>query len=259
MNPRALIVDDEPLAQQRVEDLLNEAGRIEVIGRCGDGLKAVDQILALRPDLVLLDIQMPGLDGFGVLEAVAPEFLPMVLFVTAYDRYAIRAFEAQALDYLLKPFDAIRLRKALNRVLDWHERAGARELQEQIKSLLKDVASRTSCPDRFLARSGERRVLVRANEIQWIEAEDNYIRLHTSEGSPLMRQTLEGILGRLDPLRFRRIHRSHIVNLDFVKELQPWFSGDTLVFMRDGTRLTVSRTFRSNVSELGSDFKPGAR
>ncbi len=250
MKPRALIVDDEPLARQRVEDLLVEDGRFIIAGRSGDGLQAATDILALRPDLVLLDVQMPGMDGFEVLEAVAPESLPAVLFITSYDQYALRAFEAQALDYLLKPFDGERFRRALDRALEWLTPPGPGLDEGRLRSLLTEVAQHRPYPQRILGKAGDRMILVPSASIQWVEAENNYVRLHTAEGSSLVRQTMEGMLSRLDPDRFRRIHRSHIVNLDFIQELQPWFSGDVLVLLRDGTRLTLSRTYRHQVEGL---------
>lgn len=250
MKPRALVVDDEFPARRRVEDLLADDGRFEHAGSCGDGPQAATDILALRPDLVLLDIQMPGLDGFEVLEAVAHEYLPAVLFITAYDQYAIRAFEARALDYLLKPFNAARFGMALDRVLAWLGRPAPAPEAERIQELLAEVTRRKPRPERFLGKVGDRIVVVRANDIQWLEAEGNYVRLHTAEGSSLVRQTMEGMLARLDPNRFRRIHRSHGVNLDFIKELQPWFSGDLVMILRDGTKLTLSRTYRNRLEDL---------
>lgn len=249
MNMRSLVVDDEPLARQRVLDLLEGDRRFEVVGQCGNGPEAVEAIERLAPDLVFLDVQMPGLDGFGVIEALDPEALPLILFVTAYDRYAVRAFEARAVDFLLKPFDDARFQKALSRVLEWRERDRLRELRGQIQELMAWVARERPHPDRFLARLQDRQILVRARDIQWVEAEDNYVRLHTAAGSSLLRQTLDHFLSRLDPRNFRRIHRSAIVNLDCVKEIQPWFSGDALVFLKDGTRLTLSRTYRGQLAD----------
>jgi two-component system LytT family response regulator len=244
---RALIVDDEPLARQRIRQLLADEPDLEVSGEAGNGLEAVRLIEELHPDLVFLDVQMPELDGFGVVDAIGVERMPSTLFVTAYDQHAVRAFEVHALDYLLKPFDRDRFQKALARVREWRGRPGGNALP--LESLLADLRKEQPLPDRFLVRNGERYVLVKAAAIQWIEAEDNYVRLHVEGESHLMRQTMAGILERLDPKQFRRIHRSAIVNLDFVRELQSWAGGDMLVLMRDGTRLTLSRTYREQFSD----------
>lgn len=242
---RALIVDDEPLARQRIRQLLKDEPDAEVAGEAGNGMEAVRLIEELQPDLVFLDVQMPELDGFGVVDAIGVDRMPATLFITAYDQHAVRAFEVHALDYLLKPFDRERFRQAIARVREWR---GRRDSQP-FESLLAEIRKDQPTPDRFLVRTGERYVLVKAASIQWVEAEDNYVRLHVEGESHLMRQTMSGILERLDPKQFRRIHRSAIVNLDFVRELQSWTGGDMLVLMRDGTKLTLSRTYREQFAE----------
>ena len=242
---RALIVDDEPLARQRIRQLLKDEPDAEVAGEAGNGMEAVRLIEELQPDLVFLDVQMPELDGFGVVDAIGVDRMPATLFITAYDQHAGRAFEVHALDYLLKPFDRERFRQAIARVREWR---GRRDSQP-FESLLAEIRKDQPTPDRFLVRTGERYVLVKAASIQWVEAEDNYVRLHVEGESHLMRQTMSGILERLDPKQFRRIHRSAIVNLDFVRELQSWTGGDMLVLMRDGTKLTLSRTYREQFAE----------
>ena len=244
---RALLVDDEPLARQRIRQLLKNEADVEIAGEAGNGMEAVRLIEELQPDLVFLDVQMPELDGFGVVDAIGVDRMPATLFVTAYDQHAVKAFEVHALDYLLKPFDRERFQKALARVREWRGRP-VRDPQP-FESLLAEIRKDHPTPDRFLVRTGERYVLVKAASIQWIEAEDNYVRLHVEGESHLMRQTMAGILERLDPKQFRRIHRSAIVNLDFVRELQSWTGGDMLVLMRDGTRLTLSRTYRDQFAE----------
>lgn len=244
---RALLVDDEPLARQRIRQLLKNETDVEIAGEAGNGMEAVRLIEELQPDLVFLDVQMPELDGFGVVDAIGVDRMPATLFVTAYDQHAVKAFEVHALDYLLKPFDRERFQKALARVREWRGRP-VRDPQP-FESLLAEIRKDHPTPDRFLVRTGERYVLVKATAIQWIEAEDNYVRLHVEGESHLMRQTMAGILERLDPKQFRRIHRSAIVNLDYVRELQSWTGGDMLVLMRDGTRLTLSRTYRDQFAE----------
>jgi len=249
MTLRALIVDDEHLARQRVRQLLARESDVEVVGECCDGVEAVEAIERQKPDLVFLDIQMPELDGFGVIDAVGPLNMPATIFVTAFDRHALRAFEAHALDYLLKPFDAERFQIALERVRRWCKGDKGDPSLAPLEALLQTLRQDQPHTDRFLVKSGDRHVLVRAANIQWVEAEDNYVRLHVDGTSHLLRQTMTGMLGRLDPHQFRRIHRSAIVNLDAIRELQPWSGGDHLVIMKDGTKLTLSRTFRDQFGE----------
>jgi two-component system LytT family response regulator len=242
---RALIVDDELLARERLRRLLLEQPDLEVAGECANGLEAVAAIEELAPDLVFLDIQMPELDGFGVIEAVGPERMPAILFVTSYDKFALKAFELHALDYLLKPYDAERFKAALTRVRVWI-RGQARPALEP---MLAEVRVARGPEDRLLVKDGSRYTFIKLESIQWLEAEDNYVRVHLESRSHLVRQTMAGMLGKLSPDRFRRIHRSAIVNLDFILHLEPWTGGDYLVTMRDGTQLTLSRTFRSQLGE----------
>jgi two-component system LytT family response regulator len=248
MNLRALVVDDEALARQRIRHLLRRAGDIDVAAECANGLEAVQAVENLSPDLVFLDIQMPELDGFGVVEAVGADRMPPTLFITAYDQHALHAFEVHALDYLLKPFSSERFQQALGRARRWCVQQSA-EKGPNLASLLASLRRERPFVDRLLVKQGDRHVLVRTAALQWVEAEDNYVRLHVDGTSHLLRQTMAGLLARLDPAQFRRIHRSAIVNLDCIKEFQPWTGGDHLVIMRDGTRLTLSRTFREQFGE----------
>lgn len=248
MNLRALVVDDETLARQRIRHLLRRTSDVEIIGECANGVEAVKAIEDHSPDLVFLDIQMPELDGFGVVEAVGADRMPPTLFITAYDQHALRAFEVHALDYLLKPFSPERFHQALTRARRWCVQRTA-EGGPDLDALLAGLRLERPWVDRLLVKQSDRHVLVRTAAIQWIEAEDNYVRLHVEGTSHLLRQTMTGLLARLDPAQFRRIHRSAIVNLDCIKEFQPWTGGDYLVIMRDGTRLTLSRTFRDQFGE----------
>ena len=245
---RALIVDDEPLAREMIVDMLVGDAEVEILGECGDGLAAVAAIEDHRPDLVFLDVQMPELDGFGVLEAI--EQTPVIVFVTAYDQYALRAFEVHALDYLLKPFDRERFDKALQRAKHQIERERAGTAPQELVALLADLKSRPKPLDRLVIKAGGRVFFLRADEIDWIESAANYVRLHAGREAHLLRETITGLAAKLDPDKFLRIHRSIIVNLDRVKELQPWFHGDYVVIMQDGAQLTSSRNYREQLRKL---------
>ncbi len=251
MSIRALIVDDEPLGRQRIRSLLKDESDLEIVGECGDGREAVAAIRDRQPDLVFLDVQMPGLDGFGVLEAVGPEYMPAVIFVTAYDSHALRAFEVNAVDYLLKPFDHRRLRQALQRArqqLDQREKAVG-----QYSALLKDVQSHRKFLDRLVIKSAGRVFFLKTGEIDWIEAAGNYLRLHVGGEVHLFRETMSNLESRLNSGKFLRIHRSTMVNLERIKELSPMFHGDYRVLLHDGTELTLSRSYRPKLQELLGD------
>ena len=245
MTIRSIIVDDEPLARQRLRELLEDEPGIQILAECGDGASAATAIEALSPDLVFLDIQMPELDGFEVIEAIGVDRMPATLFVTAHDQHALKAFEVHAIDYLLKPFDRRRFKEALERARAWVGRAPAR-----MAPMMEEIQGSRPPMDRILVRAGERHLLLKASDIQWIEAEDNYVRLHVEGTSHLVRLTMGRMLQRLDPDRFKRVHRSSIVNLDFVKELRPWFHGDFLVILSDGTKLTMPRSYRSQFPQV---------
>ncbi|HEU4952911.1 MAG TPA: LytTR family DNA-binding domain-containing protein [Holophagaceae bacterium] len=247
MSLRALLVDDEILARERLKAFAALEPDLELVGECADGASAAASIEALAPDLVFLDIQLPELDGFQVIEAVGLDRMPPVLFVTAYDRHALKAFEVHAVDYLLKPFDRPRFQASLARARTWIQ--GAADAG-RLAGLMESVQASRPPQDRILVRAGDRHLLLKVEEIQWIEAEDNYVRLHVEGTSHLVRGTMGGILQKLDPERFKRVHRSSIVNLDFVKELRPWFHGDYQVLLADGTRLTMPRAYRDQITRL---------
>lgn len=247
---RALIVDDEPLAREGIRLHLEHEPDFEIIGECGDGDDAVRIIRELNPDVVFLDIQMPGLDGFGVLDALGARRLPEIVFVTAYDQFALQAFEAHALDYLLKPFDEERFRKGLDRVRNQLRGQNRRDLDARIAELLEDVRARPKYFDRLVVRSGGRILIVRVDEIDWIEAAANYVKLHIGARVYLLRETMNRLEEKLDPASFIRIHRSTIARVDRIKELEPLFQGDYLVILHDGTRLTSSRSYRDRLQEL---------
>ena len=244
MNLRCLIVDDEELARQRLRELLGEEPDIEIAGEAPDGDAAVEAIRTLRPDLVWLDIQMPGCDGFEVLRRVGPD-APMIVFVTAYDQYAIRAFDAMALDYLLKPFDRERFRQTLDRARDVLAARDANPLPEQLAALLAE--RQHDYPRRMVLKEAGRIEFVRVDDIRWIEAQGNYVKLHAMSGAPLLRCTMKEMATRLDPQHFLRIHRSTIVRLGNVREMKPMGGGDYLVRLDDSTELVCTR---AHVAEL---------
>jgi two-component system LytT family response regulator len=247
---RVLIVDDEPLARERLRTLLQEEPGFEIVGEAGDGTTGAESILALQPDLVFLDVQMPGADGFDVIDAVGADKMPFVVFVTAYDRYALRAFDVHALDYLLKPFDRERFRQALTRAHQQLERsAGNGEIERRLAAIVNDLRPPKARTDRFVVKSGGRIFFVRTGEIDWIEAAGNYVKLHVGNDSHLIRETMNAVEGKLSPDLFVRIHRCHIVNIEQVRELQPWFNGEYVVFLKNGTRLTLSRGYRERLQE----------
>jgi two-component system, LytTR family, response regulator len=251
---RTLIVDDEPLGRERIRTLLADDPEIEVTGECPDGRHAIAAIERSRPDLVFLDVQMPEVDGFAVLDAIAGDRMPMIIFVTAYDRYAVQAFEVHALDYLLKSFDRERFQASLQRAK--HEIRHSKEgfLHERLAGLLEDVQARQKRLTRLVVKSTGRIVFLRVEEIDWVEAADNYVRIHAGRESHLIRETLQSLESRLNPEKFLRIHRSTLVNLDRIRELQPIFHGDYLVKLSDGTELTLSRSYREKLLEPLGQF-----
>ncbi len=252
---RTIVVDDEPIARERILSLLQQEDDVEVIGECSDGAQAVSSIQHHAPDLVFLDVQMPGVDGFGVIDAVGAERMPTVIFVTAYDEYALRAFEVHALDYLLKPFGRDRFQEALKHVRESLERRRAGDLGRRLLALVNDIKPERPKLERLVVKSGGRVFFLRTDEIDWIEAAGNYVRLHLGDESHLFRETMNRMESRLDGRRFARIHRSRIVNTERIKELQPWFNGEYVVILRNGTRLTLSRGYREKLQEqLGKAF-----
>jgi two-component system LytT family response regulator len=246
---RILIVDDELLARQRIRRRLVRHPDVEVIGECAGGREAIAAIRGQQPALVFLDIQMPEIDGFAVIEAIGAGRMPLIIFVTAYDKYAMQAFKVHAFDYLLKPFDRRQFDEALQRarVLLFNERS---DVSERMLALLEELRAQQSHLERMLIKAGGRTFFLKTEEIDWIEAEGKYIRLHVGKESYLERQALSSIEAQLDPKRFLRIHRSTIVNLDRVRELQPWFHNDYRVILRDGTELMLSRSCRKRLGEL---------
>jgi len=246
---RALIADDEPLARERLKMLLAAEDWLDVIEECSDGVSTVAAIHKLRPDLVFLDVQMPGATGFEVIEAIGADKMPFVVFVTAYDKYAIKAFDVHAVDYLLKPFDRERFTQALARARQQLEQRSSGELERRLLELVHDLKPVQQKLERFVIKSGGRVFFVRSAEIDWIEAAGNYVKLHVGADAHLFRETMNALEARLDADTFYRVHRSHIVNIERVRELQPWFNGEYVVFLRSGTRLTLSRGYREKLQD----------
>ena len=280
------VVDDEPLARERLTTLLSQEPDVELVTPARDGEEAITSIHDDSPDLVFLDVQMPQMNGFDVIEAVGSDKMPLVIFVTAYDQHALKAFQVRALDYLLKPFDRERFTDALQRARKQLERDETGDLGRRLLALVKDLrrdqprsdrlvvrrhaadpvrphrglgvgtlcqrrAARLSVDphDRLVVKSGGRLFFLRTDEIDWVEAAGNYVRLHVGPASHLLRETMNAIEGRLDPEKFFRIHRSRIVNMERIQELQPWLNGEYAVLLRTGTRLTLSRGYREKLQD----------
>jgi len=251
---RTLIVDDEPLARRNLRVLLERDAQIEILEECRNGREAVKAIKNLTPDLIFLDIQMPEMDGFDVLAHVGPEQIQAIIFVTAFDQYALKAFDVHALDYLLKPFDDERFARALERA---KSQIAAREIDKLSKRLFALLEERESerkgsiqeehYLTRLMIKASNRMVLLKVEDIDFIEADGNYAKLHVGRKAHLLREKMHDLEGRLDPAKFVRIHRSVIVNLDRIKEMQPHFNGDYIVVLVDGQQLRLSRTRREHL------------
>ena len=247
---RTLIVDDEPLARRKIRRMLARDPEVEVLDDCSNGREAIAAVSAHKPDLVFLDVQMPEIDGFDVLESIPPAPLPFVIFVTAYDQYALRAFEVSAVDYLVKPFDRRRFEKALQRAKSRLATERGSDLNQQTLALLEELKARSNHVERLVIKAGGRAFFLKTEEIDWIEAEGKYVRLHVGKESYLVREAIGAMESQLDPKKFPRIHRSTIVNIERVRELQPWFHNEYRVVLRDGTELMLSRGCRKRLGEL---------
>ncbi|MGH7467881.1 MAG: LytR/AlgR family response regulator transcription factor [Longimicrobiales bacterium] len=256
---RVLVVDDEPLARAGVCELLSRDAELDVVGEAANGQEAVAAITELSPDLVMLDVQMPGMTGFEVIRTIGPEHMPAVVFTTAYDQFAVRAFEVNAVDYLLKPFDDERFALTVARAKKAVRHAHAGELSRRLVELLDRTSGSVSTPtpapapafaDRLVVKSGGRVVFLRSDEVDWVEAADYYVKLHTGGKTHLLRETMNALEDRLDPRKFFRVHRSAIVNLDRIRELQPYFRGEHVLILHDGTKLKLSRGRREKLEQM---------
>jgi two-component system LytT family response regulator len=245
---RTVIADDEPIARHGVRLLLERDMGIEIVGEASGGVEAADLILRLRPDLVFLDVQMVGCDGFETLKRVGPDATPVVVFVTAYDEYALRAFEFNAVDYLLKPYDDARFAAALERARDLVMRKRGDAVDNRITRLIEHIEGEGR--DRILLKSSGEIIFLKTGEIDWIEAEGDYVKFHVTGRTHLMRGTMAALEERLDPTRFIRIHRSTIVNADRLRKLSPSFEGEYAVVLQDGTKLRLSRGYHDRIKAL---------
>jgi two-component system, LytTR family, response regulator len=237
---KVAIVDDEPLALQRLRRLVSEQTDLHLVGEGKSGMEAVSLINSQKPDVVFLDVQMPELDGFGVLDVVGPEKMPAVIFVTAFDEYAVNAFNANAVDFLLKPYDTNRFLAALGKV-----RKSAGNGNSQVATLAQTIRR-----DRFVIRTDGRYIMLKPREIEFIEAAGNYLQVHVGEKQFTVRETMSSLETRLDNQRFVRIHRSTLINLDYIKELEATFHGEYVITLRSGQRVTLSRTYRSKLDQI---------
>jgi two-component system LytT family response regulator len=237
-----------------IREMLKDDSGVDIVGECVNGREAVDAIQEHTPDLIFLDVQMPEIGGFEVLEALKSVNVPHVIFVTAYDQYAVRAFEVHALDYLLKPFDRERFESAWRRAKAHILATRNGEMDQRILAILEELKAGSKYLERLVIKSGGRVFFLDTDDIDWIEAEGNYVSVHTGKKSHLLRETISSLESQLDPKKFLRIHRSSIVKIDRIKELQPWFHGEYRVLLMDGTQLTLSRNYRENLQEALGRF-----
>lgn len=247
---RVLIVDDEPPARRRLERLLQDDSEIEVIGNCANAPQALAFVKTQMPDVIFLDIQMPGMDGFAFLQALQAQPPPLVIFVTAYDQYAVRAFEVCAFDYLLKPYDQERFDQVVQRAKSRIRAHREGNLSQQVSSLLKSFAQNPKALKKLVIKTPGKVFFLNTEEIDWLKAEGKYVRLYSGQQSYLWRGAISELETHLDSQGFLRIHRSTIVNVERVKELHPLFHGEYEVLLCDGTRLTLSRRYRARVEQI---------
>ena len=245
-----MIVDDEPIAREGVRTQLLRVSEVEIVAECGDGLEAVETIRELEPDLIFLDVQMPGMDGFEVVQTVGVDAMPAVVFVTAYDKYALQAFEVNAIDYLLKPFDSERFQKAFQRARLQIQRKTAETINQKLEALIESMRPRERYLERLVVKSGGRIFFLAVNEIDWIESADNYVSLHSGRDAHLIRETLTSLETKLNPEEFLRIRHSTIVNVKRIKELHPLFKGEYEIVLQNGVKLTSSRRYRHKLDAL---------
>ncbi len=253
---KTIIIDDEPLAQRRLKGLLEPYADIQIVAECGEATEALAAINENQPDLLFLDVRLPGKNGLELLKDVAVERFPVVVFVTAFDEYAVKAFEVNALDYLLKPFDEERFETALQRARGQIERERGGDMSRAVLALLSQQKNnQPKYFQRLKVKTGEGYIFLKTEEINWIEAEANYVRVHAGKRSFLLRGAIGNVETMLDSQQFVRIHRSAIVNVDSIREMHPWFQhGEYSLSLTDGTRLTISRGYRDRLMKLVGEF-----
>jgi two-component system LytT family response regulator len=250
-----MIVDDEELARTRIRQLVQKDPDLEIISECSNGTLALEALPVKKPDVLLLDIQMPGLDGFGVLKKLNAASIPLIIFVTAFDEFAVRAFDLNACDYLLKPFKAKRFEEAMLRAKNALRNRDQKQWLERTSSLLESLAGNSRFLENFAIKDRGRILFVKSPEVDWIEAQDNYVRLHCGKETYLIRQKIGALQQELNPARFARVHRGAIVNVERIRELQQWFHRDYRIVLRDGTVVPLGRSYREGLRRvLGSSF-----
>lgn len=250
MRSAVLIVDDEPLARERVRSLLEGMDDIRIAAECAGGAEAMEVLLRERIDVMFLDIQMPGIDGLQMTVSIPPDRMPLVVFTTAYDEFAVKAFELGAVDYLLKPFTKKRFQASVDRVRE-RLASGDKDLfVARMLSTVKSIAQRQPFPERIVVKAEGTIRFLQPSEIRWIESEANYLRIHTAQASLLVRETMSGFTHRLDPSLFLRLHRTVIVNTACLKEMKTWFNDELIAVLQDGTQLPVGRTYRKAVLQF---------
>jgi len=250
MTIRAVIVDDEAVARRRIRRLLAGEKDIEVIGECSNGLQAVSLIETERPDLLFLDVEMPEMNGFELLMQLDRSVLPVIIFATAFDKYAVRAFESHALDYLLKPIDSGRLQSALDRARSHLHREKSADANREILAMLSELQKQKGRLERIMVKKPGRAFFVRLASVDRFEAADNYIRVHAGPDTHLIRETMSALEARLDPNKFVRVHRSTIVNVDRIKEIHSLFQGRQVIVLHNGDKVTLGRNYRARLDRL---------
>lgn len=246
---RTVVVDEEAGARERIVGFLREQADIDVVAECSDAEQAIHAIERQRPDLVFLDVQIPACDGFGVIRSVGPEQMPAVVFLASHDDHALQAFEARALDYVLKPFGRERLQRTLEHAREHFEQRRASDVGRRLLALVSDLKPEPQSQDRLVVKSEGRVLFLRSSDVDWVEAAGNYVKVYTGDQVHVLRETMANMEARLDARRFVRIHRSRIVNADRIKELQPWANGESVVVLQNGARLALSRGCREKLHQ----------
>ena len=251
---RVLIADDKSSAREKIKRMLHQETDVEIIGECADGLETVSFIEKQKPDLVFLEIQMPGLDGFEILRKIESDKLPFVIFVTESESFAVKAFEVSALDYLLVPFNKERLKTAVQKARQQIENRRNGSLDKLLRAFLNKFPDGKNYPDKIMLKTAKGISFINTNEVDWVEAAGNYVKLHVKESGHLLRETMNNIESKLNPDKFLRIHRSSLVNIDRIKELQPLFNGDYIVILQNDTELNLSRNYHDRLQRLFDKF-----